>query len=92
MLETHSLYRDYALSCRPMVLDDGSFQARVAIICVSGDKTKSQRFLDLEVFAVEEEAIKRARSAGMEWVDAHAKRDESSFSLFRGPVVNRPQN
>jgi hypothetical protein len=63
-----------------MLHGDGSFQAPVAIICIGADKTKSQR-LDLEVFAMQEAAIERARCAGMDWVDAHAKLDESSFSM-----------
>jgi hypothetical protein len=90
MAELRSIYREHVLSCRPMLLDDGSFQARVAIICVRGDKTMSQRFLDLEVFAVEADAVERARTAGMDWVDAHGRLSDSSLLAPRSPVINRP--
>jgi hypothetical protein len=73
MHETRSIYREHILSCRPMKLDDGKFQARVAITSAIGDKTMSQRFLDLEVFTLEVDAIERARTAGMDFVDAHMK-------------------
>jgi hypothetical protein len=90
MAELQSIYREHVLSCRPMLLDDGNFQARVAIICVRGNKTMSQRFLDLEVFAVEKDAVERARSAGMDWVDAFRKVNDSSLLAPRSPVINRP--
>ena len=64
-----SFYRDYMLSCQPTRLDDGRYQARVVITSLGGDKTRSQRFLDLEAFESEEAAIVRSRQAGMEWID-----------------------
>jgi hypothetical protein len=91
MAHSTSIYRDYHLSCRPMVLEDGTFQARVAIICLSGDKTRSQRFLDLEIFASEEVAIERARTVGMDWIDANAKSNESALNPISGRIANRPQ-
>lgn len=91
MPQSTSIYRDYHLSCRPMEMDDGTYQARVAIICVSGDKTRSQRFLDLEVFASEDVAIERARSVGMDWVDANAATSEAAHLPVRDRITNRPQ-
>ena len=64
-----SLYRGHVLSCRPLLQDDGRYQARVAITSLGGDKTLSQRFLDLESFASKEEAISKAHLAGLAWVD-----------------------
>jgi hypothetical protein len=66
-----TFYCDFMLSCRPMRLDNGQYQARVAITSVSADRTRSQRFLDLEAFDSEESAIQRARRVGMEWIDAN---------------------
>lgn len=65
-----TLYRDHLLSHMPTRTEDG-YQARVAISYLGGDKTHAQRFLDLEVFATEEQAIDHARQAGMKWVDAN---------------------
>jgi len=64
-----TVYRDHVLSCEPMRQDDGRYQARVVITSLGGDQTRSQRFLDLQVFATEEAAIEHARRSGMEWID-----------------------
>jgi len=64
-----TVYRDHLLSCQPMRQDDGRYQARVVITSLGGDQTRSQRFLDLQVFASEEAAIEHARRSGMEWID-----------------------
>ena len=64
-------YRDYVLSCRPLRLDDGRFEARVVIITSSPQKPLSQRFLDLDAFDTEDAAVERARSAGIDWIDAN---------------------
>jgi hypothetical protein len=68
-----AFYRDYMLSCESLLQDDGRYQARVAIICMSSDKTRSQRFLDLEAFVCADAATERARQAGMEWIDVNMK-------------------
>lgn len=68
-MNARALYRDYVLSCQPMLLDDGRYQARVVITALGGIRTRAQRFLDLDIFATEERAIERARHLGMEWID-----------------------
>lgn len=70
-MTTRSFYRDYVLSCQPMQLDDGRYQARVAITSMHPNKTCAQRFLDLESFDSREDALERARQAGMDWIDAN---------------------
>lgn len=65
-----SLYREYLLSCRPQPLDDGRYQARVAIASLGGSRTRAQHFLDLETFASHDEAVAHAMAAGSHWVDA----------------------
>ena len=62
-------YGDYMLTCQPMRLDDGRYQARVVITALGGTRTRAQRFLDLEFYEREEEAIERAHHAGVEWID-----------------------
>jgi len=68
MMDRH-LYKGYLLSCAPMQLDDGRWQARVGIASMDSKKTRAQRFLDLESFATESEAAAHAREVGMKWVD-----------------------
>ncbi|MEO6030871.1 MAG: hypothetical protein ABIP61_03040 [Burkholderiaceae bacterium] len=68
-MNTRRFYLDYLLSCQPMRLDDGRYQARVVITALGGTRTRAQRFLDLEFFEREEEAIERAHQAGVEWID-----------------------
>lgn len=68
-MNARAFYREYLLSCQPMLLDDGRYQARIVITALGGTRTRAQRFLDLELFETEEEAVERARHAGMEWID-----------------------
>ena len=70
-MTTRTFYRGYMLSSNPMALDNGRFQARVAITALASDKTLSQRFLDLDVFASRDEAVQQAICSGMEWIDAN---------------------
>lgn len=68
-LDKRSHYRGHVLSCHPELQDDGRFQARVAITCLGADATPSQRFLDLDYCSTRQQAIERARLAGVAWVD-----------------------
>lgn len=70
-MSARTVYRDHLLSCQPMRQDDGRYQARVVITSLGGDNTRSQRFLDLQVFDTEAAAIEHARRAGMDWIDIH---------------------
>lgn len=76
-MSARSFYRGYLLSCQPTQHGE-RYRARVAITSIAGDKTRWQRFLDLEMFASAEAAEARAREAGMAWVDAHEKHDRES--------------
>lgn len=70
-MTTRSFYRDYLLTCQSLRQPDGRFQARVVITSMAGDRTRSQRFLDLELFATEAAAFEHARQSGMDWIDAN---------------------
>ena len=70
-------HRNYLLSCRPFQQEDGRWQARVAIAALSGDETRAQRFLDLEVYADHDEAVTAAREAGIAWVDKTLARQKN---------------
>ena len=71
-MTTRAFYRGYLLSCQPSQLE-GRYQARVVITLLAGDRTRSQRFIDLESFDSESAAVERARLAGIEWIDLNDK-------------------
>lgn len=64
------VYRGHLLSCRPRRQDDGSYHAQVAITCVDGPRTISQRFIDLEGCPSLDDAVSVAHAAGVAWVDS----------------------
>ncbi len=79
-----SLYKDHVLSCNTTALADGRFGAQVAVIYTKGDKTTSQRFLDVaETFPEESEARDKALAVGMEWVDTEAKLEHGGLYPVR---------
>lgn len=49
------LYKGYYLTAGSIRSDNGRYQARVAVTALAGEKTRSQRFLDLDQFATEAE-------------------------------------
>jgi hypothetical protein len=69
-----NLNKDYLLSCSPLLREDGLYQARVAITYLGGERTRSQRFLDLDSFPTKEQAVAAAQAAGIEWVNREASR------------------
>jgi hypothetical protein len=85
VMNTHrTLYQDHMLSCHVAASEGGAFRVQVAIVSLNGDKTRSQRFIDLpDHFDDKVSAIDRAIAAGMEWVDTNA------YIIDRGFYVNR---
>jgi hypothetical protein len=63
------LYKEFLLSCAPMEVGDGHFQARVAVAYIGGSKTRSQRFIDLDFVGTQDEAVTVAQEAGVAWID-----------------------
>lgn len=80
MIDRH-MYKGYLLSCAPMQVEDGRYQARVAITAMGGEKTRAQRFLDLEYFATEREAADHSKQAGMKWVDDNEAAASATIAL-----------
>jgi hypothetical protein len=80
MIDRH-LYKGYLLSCAPMQLDDGRWQARLGIASMSTTKTRAQRFLDLGFFDSESEAAAHARRAGTKWVDDNGAAPSATTAL-----------
>jgi len=80
MIDRH-LYKGYLLSCAPMQLDDGRWQARLGIASMSSAKTRAQRFLDLGFFETESQAAAHAREAGVKWVDDNGAAPSATTAL-----------
>jgi hypothetical protein len=83
---SRSMHRDHLLSCSATEIESGKFRANVAIIYMKGDKTRSQRFLDIEeVYASESEARDKGMACAIEWVDNNANVPESPLLTSRAP-------
>ena len=63
------LYKGYQLATMTTRNDDGSYQARVAIMLASAARPCSQRFADFETFLDRAEAEERAIEGGKAWID-----------------------
>jgi hypothetical protein len=83
VLDRH-LYKGYLLSCSPTQRGEGLFQARLSITALASDKTRAQRFFDLECFASESEAAAHAKAVGMKWVDDNADAVSATTALSGG--------
>ena len=70
------IYKGYTFADVSTPLDNGRYRARVAIMAIDGTRTRSQRFLDLEVFANPEEAGERVVAVARAWIDANAGNDQ----------------
>jgi len=79
-------YKGYTFADVTTRTESGRFKARAAIMALGGERTRSQRFLDLETFATEEEATARVVAAARAWIDADVGHDRlalpSSFMPF----------
>ena len=90
MIDRH-LYKGYLLSCSPMQLDDGRYQARLGITSMDSRKTRAQRFLDLDVFDTESEAAAHAKAAGMKWVDENGAGPSATTALSSRGLPRTPR-
>jgi hypothetical protein len=84
-MPTHrSTYKDHLVSCHIARLDCGRFGVQVAVVSMVGDKTRTQRFIDLrEAYATEGEAQERGVAAGIDWVDTNAHIVDRGFYVDR---------
>jgi len=73
MATQRCLYKGYYLTSGSIRTESGRYQARVAVTALASEKTRSQRFLDLDDFATEAEADERAIAGGKDWIDAQAR-------------------
>jgi len=72
------LYRGYYIAPMPTAAD-GGFESRVAVLALSGERTRQQRFLDFESYATEEMAVQRAIEGAKEWIDIELGRQNLAY-------------
>lgn len=59
--------------------EDGRYRARVAIVSLAASQTRSQRFIDLDLFSTHGEAINRGTAAAKAWIDTEVGKDSLSL-------------
>jgi hypothetical protein len=65
------LYREHLISCYATVDDGGRYRAHAAIAAVGISLAHAQRFIDIEGFSTEAEAVWHAEVAAINWLDDH---------------------
>ena len=86
-MNSRHVYQGYAFTDVSTRTEDGRYRARVAIVSLEGTRTRSQRFIDLDVYRTQEEALDRLTAAAMSWIDSETDKDRLSlptnFSEFQ---------
>jgi hypothetical protein len=85
-LSARGIYKGYTFADVSTAMDNGRYRARVAIMALDGTRTRSQRFLDLEVFATLEEAGERVVAVARAWIDANVGRDQLALPTNFSPL------
>ena len=75
-MSARGIYKGYTFADVSTPLDNGRYRARVAIMALDGTRTRSQRFIDLEVFATHADASERVVTVARAWIDANAGHDQ----------------
>ena len=78
-------YKGYAFSDETTKTDDGRYRARVRILGLDGGR-RTQRFIDLETFANETDALHRAIAAAKSWIDAEEGHDRLALPSSFAPL------
>jgi len=75
-VSTREIYKGYTFADVSTPMESGQYRARVAIMALDGTRTRSQRFLDLEIFRTKAEASERVLMAARAWIDANVGREQ----------------
>ena len=78
-------YKGYTFTDETTPTDDGRYRARVRILGLDGGR-RSQRFIDLETFASEADALHRALAAARSWIDAEHGHDKLALPSSFAPL------
>ena len=74
-MSAKQIYKNYTFADVSTPTEGGHYRARVAIMALDGARTRSQRFIDLEIFRTREEAQERVETVARAWIDADAGAD-----------------
>jgi hypothetical protein len=85
-LSARGIYKGYTFADVSTPMENGRYRARVAILALDGTQTRSQRFIDLEVFATPEQAGERVVAVARAWIDANAGRDQLALPTNFSPL------
>jgi hypothetical protein len=85
-LSARGIYKGYTFADVSTPVENGRYRARVAIMALDGTQTRSQRFLDLEVFSSMEEAGERVVAVARAWIDANAFKDQLALPTNFSPM------
>ena len=85
-MKVKCFYRGYYLGPMSSPADDGRYRARVAIMSLDSNRTRSQRFLDMETYPTEIEADERAIAGGKEWIDTQMKQERLALPTDFAPI------
>jgi hypothetical protein len=85
-LSARGIYKGYTFADVSTPVENGRYRARVAIMALDGTQTRSQRFLDLEVFSSLEEAGERVVAVARAWIDANAFKDQLALPTNFSPM------
>lgn len=81
------IYKGYTFTDVSTTTDGGHYRARVAIMALDGTRTRSQRFIDLEIVPSQTAAIERITAVAQAWIDTEIDKDPLSlptnFSEFQ---------
>lgn len=85
-MSARGIYKGYTFADVSTPVENGRYRARVAIMALDGTQTRSQRFLDLEVFSSLEEAGERVVAVARAWIDANAFKDQLALPTNFSPM------
>ena len=85
-MSARGIYKGYTFADVSTPLENGRYRARVAIMALEGTRTRSQRFIDLEVFHTRAEAGERVVKVARAWIDANAGHDELALPTNFSPL------
>ena len=85
-MSARGIYKGYTFADVSTQLENGRYRARVAIMALEGTRTRSQRFIDLEVFHTRAEAGERVVKVARAWIDANADQDELALPTNFSPL------
>ena len=85
-MNARGIYKGYTFADVSTPMENGRYRARVAILALDGTQTRSQRFIDLEVFHTLEEAGERVVTVARAWIDANEGHDQLALPTNFAPM------